>query len=87
MTEEKIEELRDLLNRRYDLVERIEKFKKVFKEQKENIGFSVIDRCASGEGRLMFVKEDYGLLYEALEKVYTKTLDEFNEVQEEINKF
>jgi hypothetical protein len=35
----------------------------------------------------MFVKEDYGLLYEALEKVYTRTLDEFNGVQEEIDKF
>lgn len=88
MTGEKIEELGRLLNRRRNLVERIEKFKEIFKIQKENISFSVIDnRSVSGKSELMFVKEDYGLLYEALEKVYTRTLNEFNGVQEEIDKF
>lgn len=85
MREEKIAELQALLSRRSILQNEMEAFKRVFEEDRENLGFTIHDVRVSKEySRLHFIKDHYGFMSEALRKIYAEYEKELAEVMKKI---
>lgn len=89
MTEEKIEELKNLLRRREILTNEMEMFERILEIGRENLGFTIQDaRAETKEGAyLHFLKDHYGYFSEALRKIYAEYEKEFSEVQQKIKEF
>lgn len=85
MTEERIEELNDLLRRREILKNEIEAFDTVFKLDKMSLIFYVKqDTSAKENFPLIYQRDHLGYFDEALLKIYTKMKQELVSVQKAI---
>ena len=85
MTEEKIAELQALLSRRTVLENEIEAFDRVFKEDRENLGFTIHDaRASQNTSCLHFIKDHYGYMSEALWKIYVEYKNELADINKKI---
>lgn len=88
MTEEKVNELRELVHQRECVRNEIEAFERIFDAGKENLGFNICDtRHGKGYDYLHFIKDHFGYIDEALRKIYTELKQKLFEIQEAIDEF
>lgn len=88
MKEEKIEELNRLLDGRRILRNEIEAFQRVDEVGQEHLGFWICNADAPRESSYIhFIKDHYGYMYEALQKVYARLQKELEYVQKKIDEF
>lgn len=88
MKEEKIKELQHLIYRREDLMKKIKGLKCVFEVGKENTGFNIIDsRQSQDYAGLWYLKDEYGFMNEALQKIYARYRQDLADVQKLIDEF
>ena len=86
MTEEKIQQLEALLNKREILQNEIEVFSRMLRENKEDLGYKVFDwNSGNKETCIHIIKDHYGYINEALVKTFARYKQELAEVQKIIN--
>jgi hypothetical protein len=86
MTEEKIQQLETLLNRREILQNEIEVFSRMLRENKEDLGYKVFDwNSGSKETCIHIIKDHYGYINEAMWKIQARYRRELAEVQKAID--
>ena len=85
MKEEKIKELQHLIYRREDLMKKINGLKRVLEVGK---GFNIIDsRQSQDYAGLWYLKDEYGFMNEALQKIYARYRQDLADVQKMIDEF
>lgn len=88
MKEENIKELQHLIYRREDLMKKIKGLKCVLEVGKENTGFNIIDsRQSQDYAGLWYLKDEYGFMNEALQKIYARYRQDLADVQKLIDEF
>ena len=86
MTEEKIQQLEELLHKREILQNEIEVFGRMLKENKEDLGYKVFDwNRGSKDSCIHFIKDHYGYINEAMWKIQDRYRRELAEVQNAID--
>ena len=86
MTEEKIQQLETLLNKREILQNEIEVFGRMLKENKEDLGYQVFDwNSGNKDSCIHIIKDHYGYFNEAMWKIQASYRRELAEVQKAID--
>jgi hypothetical protein len=86
MTEEKIQQLETLLNKREILQNEIEVFDRMLKENKEDLGYQVFDwKGGNKDSCIHIIKDHYGYINEAMWKIQARYRRELAEVQKAID--